>query len=185
MRLIAVLLFAIAPGAMAAEIFKCRDAAGAITFQQVPCAAGSEVARQQYVPQPDAPHEQYVPSRDGPQVAQHAAVPSTAPTLGATGIRPHAAGFACTDGSRTWIQDAPCPSTTTRVRSDFVTGTTTSGQRFNGTVTRRENVPVDSQALDRDALCEKIAKGAATSSKKRRASDDSYERNKMRRELGC
>jgi hypothetical protein len=182
----------------AANAYKCKQADGSIAFQQTPCAATAEqLGQQSYEHQPDAPHQQYVPSRDGPEARKQAeteeAEVSARFIAGQRGLLAPTAppertadGYSCSDGGKTWIQQTPCPSTVMADRFVPVSQAVgPRGERANGAATVSQETAVQQRAISRDEVCRQVGTGAATQHKEQRASDASYERNKLRREYGC
>ncbi|HWU51178.1 MAG TPA: hypothetical protein VN153_00055 [Tahibacter sp.] len=182
----------------AANAYKCKQADGSIAFQQTPCAATAEqLGQQSYEHQPDAPHQQYVPSRDGPEARKQAeaeeAEVSARFIAGQRGLLAPTApsersadGYSCSDGGKTWIQQTPCPSTVMADRFVPVTQAVgPHGERANGAATVSQETAVQQRAITRDEVCRQVRSGAATQHKEQRASDASYERNKLRSQYGC
>lgn len=194
-----VLAAALMPSANA---YKCKQADGSIAFQQTPCAATAEqLGQQSYERQPDAPHQQYVPSRDGPEAQKRAeaeadaeaalsaqAVAASRGLLAPTSPSPAttAAGYSCSDGARTWIQQTPCPATVMADRFVPISQAVgPRGERANAAATVSQETAVQQRAITRDEVCRRVQSGTATQHKEQRASDASYERNKLRSQYGC
>lgn len=181
-----------------ATAYKCRQADGSIAFQQTPCAATTEpLGQQSFNKEPDAPHQQYVPSRDGREARKQADMEEAelearaeaarrgllAPTMPSERV---ADGYSCSDGAKTWIQQAPCPSTVMAERFVPVTQAVgPRGERANGAALVSQKTAVQQRSMTRDEICRKVNAGTATEQKDQRASDASYERNKLRSEYGC
>lgn len=195
---IAAALLALAAAVPAANAYKCKQADGSIAFQQTPCAATAEALGQQsYERQPDVPHTQYVPSRDSRQAQERTAAEEarieaqwmaaqngqlSVPTLD----QPPGDAYSCFDGAKTWVQQTPCPRTVVRDHSvpvSVVVGP--RGERANGTASVPRETAVQQRPISSDEVCRRVQAGTATAHKEQRASDASYERNKLRNNNGC
>jgi len=195
---LAAAVIALAAALPNATAYKCKQADGSIAFQQTPCAAATErLGQQDFQKEPDAPHQQYVPSRDGPEAQKRAeteeAEVSARFIAGQRGLLAPTAppertadGYSCSDGGKTWIQQTPCPSTVMADRFvPVLQAVGPRGERANGAATVSQETAVQQRAISRDEICRQAGAGAATQHKEQRASDASYERNKLRREYGC
>lgn len=185
--------------ATAASAYKCKQSDGSIAFQQTPCAATAEqLGHQSYERQPDAPHQQYVPSRDGAEAQMRAEAEAGAEARAVAGSRGVLApvptipapvvaeGYSCSDGSKTWIQQAPCPPTVKTNRFVPVSRAVgPRGERANGSAVVQQETPVQQRPMTREDICRQVRSGADTQQKEQRASDSSYERNKLRSQYGC
>lgn len=194
----ATALLTLAAAFPAANAYKCKQADGSIAFQQTPCAATAEtLGHQSYERQPDAPHAQYVPSRDSREAQERTAAEEArveaqfmAASNGLFTVPPQettkADGYSCFDGAKTWVQQTPCPATVVRNHSvpvSVVVGP--RGERSQGTAMVPRETAVQQRPLSRDEVCRQVQSGAATAHKEQRASDASYERNKLRNNNGC
>lgn len=195
---LAAAVLALAAAFPNATVYKCKQSDGSIAFQQTPCAAAAEqVGQQNFNREPDAPHEQYVPSRDGPEARKRAETEEAEVNArfiaGQRGLLAPTAppertadGYSCSDGGKTWIQQTPCPSTVMTDRFVPVSQAVgPRGERVNGAATVSQETAVQQRGITRDEVCRQVRAGAATQHKEQRASDASYERNKLRSQYGC
>lgn len=195
---LATALLTLAAAFPAANAYKCKQADGSIAFQQTPCAATAEaLGHQSYERQPDVPHTQYVPSRDSREAQERAADAEAkaeadfmAASNGLHTVPPpqttRADAYSCFDGAKTWVQQKPCPATVVRshpVPAAVVVGPRGETSLRTGTVDRE--TPVQQRPISRDEVCRRVQAGTATAHKEQRASDASYERNKLRNSNGC
>lgn len=195
----ATALLTLAAAFPAANAYKCKQADGSIAFQQTPCAATAETLGQhRYERQPDVPHTQYVPSRDSRAAQERAAAEEARvqaqwvaasrgllaplPSLDA----PQADAYSCFDGAKTWVQQTPCPKTVVRGHAVPVSVSVgPRGETSQGTAMVPRETAVQQRPISRDEVCRQVQAGTATAQKEQRASDASYERNKLRNNNGC
>lgn len=195
----ATALLTLAAAFPAANAYKCKQADGSIAFQQVPCAATAETLGQHsYEREPDVPHTQYVPSRDSREAQERSAAEEArieaqfmagsrgllAPTPALEAAQ--ADGYSCFDGAKSWVQQTPCPKTVVRDHSVPVTRVVgPRGETTQGAAMVPRETAVQQRPLSRDEVCRRVQAGTATAHKEQRASDASYERNKLRNNNGC
>ena len=100
---------------------------------------------------------------------------------------PCAAGYAmCSDGGSTWVQSGTCPGSVEKRVFMACSGSTTTGDRFNGQCSRVESVAVQSRELSRSEFCDALSAGYATSAKPPKSSSDAaYERNSLKQRERC
>ena len=84
------------------------------------------------------------------------------------------------------MQQTACPATV--VRNHSVPATVVVGPR--GETSQRpvlvpKETAVQQRPISRDEVCRRVKAGTATSHQEQRASDASYERNKLRNNNGC
>lgn len=179
---------------LAAPVYKCKGKQGETIYQNLPCPNGTKpVAKGEYAPAPDSPDQYYAAARAANEIRERQAAAADNAIVGTSTTAPSQAGspsaYQCSAGKRIWIQQTPCPATSTRSVADsyHVEGTlVTTGEHVSGTATgaHREVVPVQSQSLNKNDACTSLGKGARTT-EHGRGGDSAYERNKMRGSLNC
>jgi len=173
--------------ATAGEVYKCKDAAGHVTFTNIKCPDKATVQHYgTYEAAPDSPDQYYQAADTAQSIRDRRAGNDNAPSYSgslapaSSNAPPDTSGFQCAANGKTWIQSSPCPATSSRTVTDAVSGTIVgTGEHVSGTATRRETVPVTQRNLSRDELCDQLGQRAKTA-ERGRASDSAYERNKMR-----
>lgn len=108
-----------------------------------------------------------------PPVAGEAAAPPPAPPT----------GYRCAAGNRAWIQQTPCPATYAGSNFVNVDGHLMDGTPVRGTGFMHTDKPVQQQQLDQDALCAQVRSGARLGQGGGSDASQSYERNKLKRNL--
>lgn len=94
--------------------------------------------------------------------------------------------YSCFDGAKTWVQQTPCPATVVRDHSVPITRVVgPRGETAQGSALVARETAVQQRPISRDEVCRRVQSGTATSHKEQRASDASYERNKLRSNNGC
>jgi hypothetical protein len=172
----------------AGDIYVCKGANGVNTYQNTPCPKpASQLQHSTYdaslarpgTPPPDDVRQQPVQQRELHQ----------APLVGAAYSNSSAApvkptGYQCTAGRRTWIQRTPCPATYQASQFVHVDGhMIDTGQPVSGTGWMDSEKPVQQQTMDRDALCDQVRAGARIGQGGGSDASQSYERNKLKRNL--
>ena len=184
-RLILLIIALGASPAHAGTIYTCKNAHGQTSYQQDPCPNNAKVTHvRTFTPEADGG------STWGAQVATRQSssgtlqVQQTQVQSGVPGsIQPAAAAYECSANGRAWVQQQPCPASTSRNVATHVNGIlTTTGQPVEGTAFMRVDTPVQSKKLNQTELCRQMRDGAATSERKKDSSsaDAAYQYNKMR-----
>lgn len=170
--------------AAAGDVYVCKGPNGVNSYQNTPCAPGKELKHQTFsdsLGRPPAPpaYREIPPPPPLPE--------NPGRGIGVAGLdveREAPAGYECTAGRRTWVQTAPCPATYTTGAPITVNGVNQFGQPIHGTGTVAQQAPVQQQELDHDTLCSKVQDGA-NMGHGWTAGRQSYERTKLRGQLGC
>lgn len=176
--------------AVAGTIYKCKDAKGVVIFQQVACVTGQGIGAKSFKRVPDSPNRAQNDSREELIERVEAMIAERERVLPQRAGSPNAqagaksSGYSCDDGRTQWIQSTPCPVSSGRYESRFVTGTSTTGAPISGTISQRVENPVEERGLSRSQMCERLRGSPATKSRGSSA-DSTYERNKMRDANGC
>lgn len=200
---IAGLWLVFAGPATAGDIYTCKGAHGEKVYQNAPCPTpDKQVDHQQYDPamaraadgSAGATDRIYTSlmgsyseqstatagysggarySNGSPPVPGERTSPApTAPT-----------GYQCKAGQRIWMQTTRCPATYKEAQSVDVDGRTITGQMVRGSGWIDVEKPVQQQAMDRDAFCDQVRAGARIGEGGGTDASQSYERNKLKRNL--
>lgn len=86
-------------------------------------------------------------------------------------------GWLCTTDDDIWLQFSPCPSTVMRSQTINVNGETMNGQPAHGVGTVRVPIPVQSQPLDDEGVCDAASNGIIQIEYDGTLSSDVYARN--------
>lgn len=184
--LVAALLLA-SYAAMAGDIYVCKGSNGVKSYQGTPCAnATDQLSRGAY---DDSLGREGTPVSASNSDTQALPVTQTMvqesnPGPGALAPVAEPAGYQCQAGSRLWVQKKPCPATYTVSKVVDVDGHDQSGNLISGTGTIQQEAPVQSKQMTSDDICDSVHKGVKVAGGSR-ASDQSYERNKLRNENNC
>lgn len=171
-----------------ATVYQCKTSNG-VVFSDRPCDSADQT---QSVKQYDAP-------RIGGEANPFDQFATPAPAAVSEGNRDGApnqlqaddapiqtAAYRCSANGKTWIQAAPCPSTSTAFVP--VTGFSGFDQHGNyvasGIGTQRQDVPVEQQELSRSEACE-LLRAHMQTSERDKGQSSVYDRNKMRQADGC
>lgn len=155
--------------AIAASVYKCKDAEGRTVFTDKKC---EYEATPQKIWDSNLSSQQYPPMFSGatPEEAQAADRLVQGTQQDQTIRTPQPGGYLCSAGSKTWVQTSSCPSVIGVPR----TTTIRHGDGSYSQITRDSPTHVHQDELSRDALCANL--GAALSA---------YERNRIATERGC
>jgi hypothetical protein len=170
----------------AGDIYTCKGANGVNTYQNTPCAKpANQLQHSTYDASLARPG---TPARDDVQEPVQQREVYQAPPARDAYARPQQSpaapsGYQCTAGRRTWIQKTPCPATYSTSNFVGIDGHLMDGTPVHGTgFVPREN-PVQQQQLSRDALCDQVRAGARVGQGGGSDASQSYERNKLKRNL--
>jgi len=184
--LVMVLGLSVAHTVIAGDIYVCKGSNGVNTYQNTPCPKpADQLQHNTYdasLARPGTP-----PPDDVRQPVQqrelHQAPLADAANTGSSPAPIAPTGYQCTAGRRTWIQRTPCPATYQDSQSVDVDGHTIDGQMVTGTGWINVEKPVQQQAMDRDALCDQVRARARIGQSGGSDASQSYERNKLKRNL--
>lgn len=185
--LAAATLLGLAAQAQAGDIYVCKGANGVNTYQNTPCTEpANQLQHGTYddsMARPSTPPPNEL-RRPVQQRELHQA-PLVGTAYNNSSPAPAApTGYQCTAGSRTWIQRTPCPSTYQDSQLVRVNGhMMDTGQQVTGTGWVDSDRPVRQQTMDRDTLCDQVHSGARIGQGGGSDASQSYERNKLKRNL--
>lgn len=181
-----VAFFALSGGAHAGDIYICKGPNGVNSYQNTPCASpAAQLRHSEYdatLARPGTPPPVTEVERGGSVMVPPQVSPPPRQPVQTAQARP-IVGFRCTDDYRSWLQVTPCPTSTSRSELVNVRGTlTTTGEPVTGTAFAPRTVPIQQEALDADAFCGLLGTGVRLG-RGLSASSESYERNKIKRNL--
>lgn len=189
----------------AGDLYVCKQSNGVKAYQDHPCdhtettIGKSHIRTDPYTPPPPSTHAIAPGDVQLQKMRETVQYDSSSPRNYTSGSQPAPiVAYLCTAGRRTWIQSTPCPasyahSVPTHVegtipagqyieginnQGQYVQGYTVAPQHVDGAGYAEQQAPVRQQALDRDAVCKRLADHNIKL--KHSGSSDVYERNLAR-----
>ncbi|KRE86915.1 hypothetical protein ASG75_01740 [Rhodanobacter sp. Soil772] len=182
-----VAFLAVSGGVHAGDIYVCKGANGVNSYQNTPCPTpAAELQHNTYDAALARPGTQ--PPPDGAQQPVQQREVYQAPPAGDAYVNSQRSpsaptGYQCTASRRTWIQKTPCPATYSTSNFVDIDGHLMDGTPVRGTGFMPVDKPVQQQQLSRDALCDQVRAGARVGQGGGSSASQSYERNKLKRNL--